>query len=249
LTIGCLQEIGRREAFVPRPRNGHTLLSLARLPLTCPGPKQGGRVVELLGERPRWPTPPSARSTARACLFLLCGAVPTSAGGRTPSGITGLGRRALVMWEQRAVCERRCGLPAHQDPRCCEGAWPCHRAPQRQAPSRPSVRREGPGSWRRFSESSQVQDGCVLQILDSEDAGISQSPGTCERQSSALPRLGGAPVLLERGRFGPARQVPPVNRLGCGFPSYSACRSAFRIQEILGLAIGAHISRGDLLEA
>jgi hypothetical protein len=32
----------------------------------CPDPKQGRRVVELLGERPQWPTPLSARSEFRA---------------------------------------------------------------------------------------------------------------------------------------------------------------------------------------
>jgi hypothetical protein len=89
---------------------------------------------------------------------------------------------------------------------------------------------------------------CALQILDSEDAGISQSSGTCERQSSALPCFGSAPVLLERGRFGPARQVPPVNRLECGFPSYSAYRSAFAIREILGLMTRARTNQDDPLE-
>src|SRR4029453_14176377 len=73
----------------------------------------------------------------------------------------------------------------------------------------------------------------ALQILDIEEACVGQSPGTSERQTSALPCLGSAPVLVERRRFGPARQVPHVNPLGYGFGA--TLSSAPTTQEILGL--------------
>jgi hypothetical protein len=107
--------------------------------------------------------------------------------------------------------------PTGFGPLRCGRAWPW-RARQRQAPSRLSVRREGLGFWRRsfgIIASSRLFALCRSSTV--RDAGISQSPGTCERQSSTLPCLGSAPVLLERGRFGPARQVPPISRFGCGF--------------------------------
>ena len=70
---------------------------------------------------PQCPTPLSGRSEpARARLFLI--------------------------WALFTTC-RRSRLPAHRclGSGCCDGGWPSHRARQRQAPSRPSVHREGQG--------------------------------------------------------------------------------------------------------
>src|SRR5687767_12916332 len=59
----------------------------------------------------------------------------------------------------------------------------------------------------------------ALKILDGEDACARQSPGTCERQSTALPRLRRQPVLFKGRRFAPADvcqlcpRDPPTNPL------------------------------------
>ena len=52
---------------------------------------------------------------------------------------------------------------------------------------------------------------CALQIIDSEDAGVTQGAGTSERQTSALPSFGRQPVLFKGHRSAPddVRQLCP----------------------------------------
>ena len=70
-----------------------------------------------------------------------------------------------------------------------------------------------PGNHRKFKGMR------ALKILDGEDACARQSPGACERQSSALPRLRCQPVLFKSRRFASADvyqlcpRDPPTNPL------------------------------------
>ena len=76
--------------------------------------------------------------------------------------------------------------------------------------------------------------GYALQVLDSEEAGVRQSPGASERQPSALPALEARQYSSNEDGL----DLPDKCPHGCGCRCYSAHRAAFTI-----LALGAHISR------
>jgi hypothetical protein len=126
-------------------------------------PNRVGGWLNLLGERPQCP-----HTT-----------VPL---GRSPRGLA-FARSRPIIFEPGDVSSEGPELSLHCSVGAAPTSWragelnpalpgsgaakvlgPCHRAPQRQATSGPSVRREGPGFWRRSSESSQVQD--CLRFVD-----------------------------------------------------------------------------------